>query len=110
MIYWGDKAYGVAPQTLVFTLTPEAIQRGWVDDNNIRAIWPSGAERKGIRLSMNLRNGYLKFSRPPDAPGLDKDMAYAVQVSQLKAQQAQAAAASDTADTFQNLFLLWLSK
>ncbi len=90
MIYWKDHAYGIAPQTLTFDLPDDAVRRGYLDDNFIRALWPSGAEAKGVRLTTQVREGEFKFSRPPNAPGLDKDLAYAVQLRQIQAAEAAA--------------------
>ena len=90
MIYWKDIAYGTAPQTLTFDLPADAVRRGYLDDMFVRAIWPSGAEANGIRLTMQIREGEFKFSRPPNAPGLDKDLAYAAQLRQVQASEATA--------------------
>lgn len=97
LIYWKDIAYGTAPQTLTFDLPTDAVRRGYLNDNFVRAIWPSGAEVKGIRLTMQIREGVFKFSRPPNAPGLDKDLAYAAQLRQIQASEEQASAASSAA-------------
>lgn len=93
MIYWADKAYGLAPQTLTFTLSPEAMQRGWMEDSNVRALWPSGAEKRGLRILLQHRDGHVVFSRPPSVSGLDKDLAWALQLRQTAIAEGQAAAA-----------------
>jgi uncharacterized protein YceK len=51
MIYWKDHAYGIAPRTLTFDLPDDAVRRGYLDENSIRALWSSGAEATGIRLT-----------------------------------------------------------
>ena len=91
MIYSANQAYGLAPQTLTFSLSPDAVRQGWVDNNNIRALWPSGAEQRGIRLTLQIKEGNFKFSRPPSAPGLDKDLSWALQLRQTAAAEGQAA-------------------
>ena len=98
MIYSGDQAHGVAPKTLIYDLPPDAVKRGWIDDNNVRAVWPSGAVRKGVRLTMQIREGTVTFSRPSNAPGLDIDLAHAARLRQVAATEAQANAASEAAN------------
>ena len=102
MVYWGNHAYGVAPKTLVITL-PQNTATTARDDYNLRAIWPSGAEAKGFRLNPRIKEGSVTLSRPPNAPGLDKDLAYAAQLAQMEAQQRNS-------DDWQILFNLWLLK
>lgn len=46
---------------------------------------------------MQIREGEFTFSRPPNAPGLDKDLAYAAQLRQIQAAEDQATAASSAA-------------
>ena len=83
-IYWGSTAYGTAPQTLTFDLSDDAVRRGWQLDDNLRVVWPSGAERRGITLNMAVRDSVLRYSRPADAPGLERDLAWALQLGQAR--------------------------
>lgn len=98
MIYDGEKAWGTAPVVLVLTASESAMRVGYADQNNMYAMWPSGAKsRKGVRIHVGQGSRQFAFSRPSDVPGLDKDLAYAAQLRQIKASEQQANAASDAA-------------
>ena len=98
MIYNGDKAWGTAPVELVLTASEGAVRAGYSDQNDMYAMWPSGAKsRKGVRIQVGQGSRQFTFSRPSDAPGLDKDLAYAAQLRQIQAAEEQASAASSAA-------------
>jgi hypothetical protein len=98
MIYEGEKAWGIAPITLITTGNDTAIRQGYLDDWSMFAMWPSGAKAKsGIRIEFGRGDLEYTFSRPSDAPGLDKDLAYAAQLRQIKASEEQASAANSAA-------------
>ena len=91
MIYDGERALGTAPIEKLITTNETAVRAGYVDFDNLYAMWPSGAKtKKGGRISVGKGDRQVTFSRPSDAPGLDKDMAYE---ARLQAQKAQADAA-----------------
>lgn len=91
MIYEGDKAWGQAPVTLILTANESGVRAGKTSTGNMTAIWPSGA-RKVVDINAPLNSGdrLYTFSRPPNEPGLDKDLAYANQLRQTTAAQARA--------------------
>lgn len=94
MLYEGDTAWGMAPQKRIFALLPG--QTALVS-RPITAIWPSGAKvTSQVRMNPGSEQQYT-FSRPMDAPGLDKDMAFANQLKQTAIAQQQADAAKSMA-------------
>jgi hypothetical protein len=99
MLYSNGAAVGMAPQTRVFTADAQAQATGWIRTANVTAIWPSGAKTE-ISLTLVLHQGpqVVTITRPPDAPGLDVDMANAAKLQQAKTPQdeAQAQAHHDT--------------
>ena len=89
MIYEGQNAWGVAPQVKIYTST-----NGVAKTIPITAIWASGAR---YTTSFNITLGARQtatFSRPPNAPGLDKDLMFAEQLRQADAARTAELAAS----------------
>jgi len=67
-------AWGVAPQTRVWTFPPQQMRDG--GKISVTAVWPSGAKKTDIiTLTPKVRRGEWKLSRPMDAPGLERDLA-----------------------------------
>lgn len=98
MIYDGEKAWGTTPVELVLTANESSVGVGYADLQYLYAMWPSGAKsRKGVRVRVGRGEQEYTFSRPSDAPSLDKDLAYAAQLRQIKASEEQASAASSAA-------------
>lgn len=98
MIYDGEKAWGIAPIKLVFSANEYVMRAGYADQNGFYAMWPSGAKsKKGGRVNVGQGSQQFTFSRPSDAPGLDKDLTYAAQLRQIEASEEQASAASSAA-------------
>lgn len=98
MIYDGSKAWGVAPVELVYTGSPTDVQRGYLVANNAYAVWASGARSPvGVRLGIGKGDQGFTFSRPPNAPGFDKDLAFAAKLRQVAAQEDAADAAVSAA-------------
>lgn len=98
MIYEGEKAWGTAPVTLIVTANDTAMRAGYAELRNMFAMWPSGAKSpRGVRVGLGRGDQQFVFSRPSDAPGLDKDLAYAAQLRQIQAAEEQASAASSAA-------------
>lgn len=94
LLYEGNVGWGMAPQTRIFT----GEKYGTARTRPITAVWASGAKTThyfDLRLGHGPREA--TFSRPVDAPGLDKDLALAAQLQQIQAQQAQAKAAENAA-------------
>jgi hypothetical protein len=85
-------AWGMAPQLRIFTLSPSALQSGVVSIQ-ITAIWPSGAQKtETVKWSTNFRTAHYTVSRPVNVPGLNIDLAHALQI------QARDAAEKASAD------------
>lgn len=84
MLYEGPNALGIAPQQRIYTSN-----NGVAKTTPLTAVWASGAR---YTTSFNIRLGARQtatFSRPPTAPGLAQDLAYAEQLRQNDmAQQA----------------------
>ena len=94
MLYQGNTAWGAAPQTMIYTLRPGATE---IVSAPVTAVWASGATvTTRIRMTPGIEQSYT-FSRPPGAPGLDKDLAIAAQIQQNAIAQQQADAASTVA-------------
>jgi hypothetical protein len=88
MLYSNGAALGMAPQTRVFTADEQAQATGWIRTAGVTAVWPSGAKTEtSIRLVLHQGPQVVTISRPPDAPGLDVDMAHAVRLQQTKTPQ-----------------------
>lgn len=77
MIYEGEKAWGVAPVVLVVTASDASVKVGYATTKKMFAVWPSGAKSAiSTRVTLGQGDREVTFSRPADAPGLDKDLAY----------------------------------
>jgi hypothetical protein len=91
MLYSSDAALGMAPQTLVYTADSQAQEAGWFRTADVTAIWPSGARAQtSVTLVLHQGPQVVTISRPPDAPGLDVDMAHALKLQQAKTVQDKA--------------------
>jgi hypothetical protein len=77
MFYEGETAWGVAPQVRIYTS-----YNGTTKTNAVTAIWSSGA-RKTMTFNFTLGEKQIAtFSRPPNAPGLNIDLAFAERLRQ----------------------------
>ncbi len=95
MLYEGDTAWGMAPQKRTYFGNANLTT---ARTNPITAIWASGAQiTKTVTVTMGRSDQYVVLSRPPDAPGLDKDLAYAAQLRQQQIERQQAAAEQQAA-------------
>ena len=96
MIYSGGDAWGVAPQTRVYTGNQNY---GSITTGEVTAVWASGAKaRMSVNLPLGQGDRQIVISRPVDAPGLDRDLSYAAQLQQ-QATNAAAANAQQRAAT-----------
>ena len=87
MLYEGNTAWGLAPQTRIFTTNPG---QSAITSAPITAIWASGARvTTPVSMTPGIEQAFT-FSRPPNAPGLDKDLALANQMQQNQIAQEQA--------------------
>lgn len=99
-----DLPHGVAPVTVKYDPTRLEQSKDSADCYLVRgfkAQWVSGATTtiNPIKLCGSKAASYnLTFNRNPSAPGMDKDLQFAMQVKTLRAQEAQAKAARDAAD------------
>ena len=97
-------AYGIAPRTMTYnaSILHRIKTDGCFMVHGFEARWVSGATASldQIRLCGSVVGDYtITFSRDPDAPGLEKDMQFALQVQSVLAQQQQAAATQSAAQT-----------
>lgn len=97
------RALGIAPITITYDgeiLWKQVDSNGCFTVAGIEARWVSGATAvlnplKGCAGIVQHYN--ISLSRDPAAPGLDKDMEFAVKAQSLQAQQQQAQATQDAA-------------
>jgi len=82
LYYEGNTSWGIAPQTRIYTGDP---RKGKIPTGTVTAVWPSGAKQT-YRTELPM-HGYFEatISRPADAPGLDKDLAWVATLRQAKA-------------------------
>jgi hypothetical protein len=96
-------SYGIAPKTVIYHAA--LLHKIKTDDGcfmvyGFEARWVSGvtASLDQIRICGSVVGDYtITFRRDPDAPGLQEDMQFALQVQSILAQQQQAAAAQTAA-------------
>ena len=103
MLYENGVAWGMAPQTRIYTGDSSAAAAGVIRTQPVTAIWPSGAKKEfGTNLPMGQGPRVATISRPQDAPGLDVDMAHAMKLQQMDAarQAEEERALRDAADYF----------
>lgn len=95
--------YGIAPKTVIYNAA--ILHNIKTDDgcfmvHGFEARWVSGvtSSLEQIRLCGSVVGDYtITFSRDPNAPGLESDMQFALQVQSVLAQQQQAAASQTAA-------------
>lgn len=95
MIYESDRVLAQSPAPIVYTISPSARAAGKITTRPITVVWPSGAKATASP-SLFLTTGHFQqfvFSRPIDAPGLDKDLQYSAQMQQLNYARRNADAA-----------------
>lgn len=89
MLYEGQTAWGMAPQKKVFNS-----RNGGTTTGTVTAIWSSGARMtQTFNVTLGTRQ-IATMSRPPNAPGMDKDLAFA---EQLRHREEARHAANDAA-------------
>ena len=97
MLYEGDVAWGIAPQTRIYQGAKGATT---VKMRTITAIWPSGA-RKNFSSRIELGGEWeTTISRPSDAPGLNIDLSHAAKIRAAEAQRQAADSAAAAAYIF----------
>ncbi len=96
-------AFGVAPVSISYT-KPDLLrfrdQTGCSLVKGFRAQWVSGATSstsENVRLCRNLDDYNITIDRDASAPGLEKDLDFALRIAAANAQQRQAAAAENAA-------------
>lgn len=96
MLYEGQKALGLAPQEKIFSYNGVPTTMPTTTTMPITAVWASGAS---VTRTFNVTLGTSQiatFSRPPNAPNLDKDLMFAERL-----RQADAASWAELARAFQ---------
>lgn len=96
MFYEGQTAWGVAPQTKVYTF-----YNGINRITAITAIWSSGARYTSEVTGKLGERGSVTFSRPPNAPGLNIDLAFAETLRQNE-EASRAAGSAAIADVIRS--------
>lgn len=77
MIYKGNQAIGTAPQSMIYTINSNTVRGIFQTDQQMGAVWPSGARSFGASINTGIQHSSIVFSRPPEAPGMDIDLNYA---------------------------------
>jgi len=100
LVYEGDKAIGQCPAEISYPITPFDRQMGVVETPPLTARWASGAEQTlpGYRTPVEQGGYRITFSRPEDAPNLDKDLAASNDWERRMEMQAQNEAMRDQAE------------
>lgn len=107
LIYEDGRALGQAPAFIPYVITPAVRHVGSITPRPITVVWPSGAKATaspGMLLARGQRQHFV-FSRPMDAPNLDKDLQYAAQLQQVGYARQQAAAAQRQAEAAESAAL-----
>lgn len=107
LIYEDGRALGQAPAFIPYVISPAARQVGKITPRPITVVWPSGAKATatpGMFLARGQQQHFV-FSRPIDAPNLDKDLQYAAQLQQVGYARQQAAAAERQAEAAESAAL-----
>lgn len=97
--YEGQRALGYTPFTLIYPISPQDRERGYVSLSPTKVVWVSGASGTVQSQIAELSKGanfHFVFIRP-DVPGRDVDMNFAVQLERNRILQEQANAQRDQA-------------
>ncbi|PXX42894.1 hypothetical protein [Aquitalea magnusonii] len=87
MLYEGNHALGMAPQTLNYNGDPS---KNIINTSKVTAIWPSGAQNsQSFNLPMHQGSFSATISRPKNAPGLANDLANADRVAAAEDRKAR---------------------
>lgn len=99
MLYEGQTAIGIAPKVWFYNKSAANPSTGEILTRPLRAVWSSGASvEMPLRLALSLgSNQTYTFSRPPNAPGLDQDLRFALQLEQASQQRRAAEQANGLA-------------
>ena len=94
MIYLDDQSLGMAPFSKIYTANNRLSANG-TGNMTFTAAWPSGAKIiKTFLMDVNKKNVLVSLSRPLNAPGMNVDMAHALQLqARDDAEKARADAA-----------------
>lgn len=98
-LYEGQRAFGYTPFTLVYPITPQDSERGYMLLRGTTVVWASGASASVQSLKADLSQGnnfHFIFIRP-DVPGREVDLNFALQVERNRILQQQAEAQRDQA-------------
>ncbi len=92
-------AFGFAPTTIVYTISPESRKAGKLTTKPCTAVWSSGATSvTGFALNLSIgMNQQITLNRPPGVAGLDKDMQFALQLQQQQQQVGRSQADENAA-------------
>jgi len=84
---------GETPAKLYYKWDEKYVRNGCLHIKGFTAKWVSGAQATSpetLRVCNSSGDFEYTLARPTDAPGLEKDMNYAMQTQQLRLQQQQA--------------------
>lgn len=89
----GNGLQSIAPAKFNYTWNQKAVENNCMRVKGYRATWPSGAIMSTgeiITMCGGPKTYSIDINRPSSYPGLDKDMAHALQIQQLQQQEKQA--------------------
>lgn len=103
LIYEKGEALKQAPFTVVITASEANMRDGFVPFKEVFAVWPSGAKTNvtTVRAAAGRGPQTYTFSRPPDAPRLDIDLAHVETMRNTRATERQAKASEQSASSDQ---------
>jgi hypothetical protein len=85
-IYEGDKSLGTVPVTRTYDSDGTS---GNITTPDVRAVWPSGAQTTFFTVIPVGADRVATLQRPPDAPGLQRDLENAKQVAAARERERQ---------------------
>jgi len=98
-VFCSGKSYGYTPVTLYYTLDEQTKKNGVLRTSSCGIKWVSGAVGSSNTVFdlKQFPNGVITTTPRPNEPNAQVDHQFALQLQSVRAQQAQAQAASDAA-------------
>lgn len=101
VFYSAGQRMGYTPQTVYYNISDETQKRGFMNLNDAKVQWASGAIAETKSLNVDLKKfGYSQsyiFKRPDGIPGREIDERFALELDRTRAMQRQAAAQEEQA-------------
>lgn len=91
-LYQGSQPMGYCPTTLVYNISPQDRQRGYMLLQGTEVKWVSGATANIAQLRANLSTGEYQqftFMRPSGVEGMETDAKFGLEVQKIRLMQQQ---------------------